>query len=392
MLRFPGEAGRPKQAIADPQREVVSPRKGGRSMGNYRVWQGLRLTLLAAAILLVGARTPAAADVDLTGSWRVEVSLGSPVTVAYFTFAQSGTDLTLTRSDLASGTGTIQPATGAFSFNFGPYTDPNGPPGPDHILTGVGAPDSQSFTGQENVCIFEIGLGWGCLTLDLEGEPGIPTMPVCGNGVVEDGEECDHALSNGPTCCTTACTLVDPDGDNICDLLDNCPRVINFTQADQDNDRFGDACDASTIGVSTGDFLLNTTLLKVTVPSAVADPARRLLVRGSYNGALAIPTTLQVRDIADMIIDLASLPAWTDKVCQSTASSITCRSPDGALRLKVSSGPTGSVRVTIVLKNPPLQRPFVGPLFMSLHSPDGGRRAMTPTCKLNPAGSIKCRG
>jgi len=363
----------------------------GRCMGTNSLWPALRFIALAGAIALLGTQTPALADVDLTGSWQVEVSLGSPVTTVYFTFAQSGTDLTLTRQDMASGTGTIQPATGAFSFNFGPYTDPSGPPGPDHILTGVGAPDSQSFTGQENVCIFEIGLGWGCLTFDLAGEPGIPPMPVCGNGVVEAGEECDHALSNGPTCCTTACTLVDPDGDDVCDLVDNCPRVTNFGQADQDNDHFGDACDTSTIGVSSGDFLIDTTLVKVTVPPALADPARRLVFRSTYNGVPTVPTTLQVRDIADMIIDLASLPAWTNKVCQSTPTRITCTAPDRTLRLKLTSGPLGTVRVKIVVKNPPLQRPFVGPLFISLHSPDGGRSMITSTCTLTPAGSIKCR-
>lgn len=347
---------------------------------------------MSALGLLLGQPTAHAA-VDLTGSWKVTVSLGSPLTTVYFAFVQSGSDLTLTRSGLGSVMGTIQPGTGAFDFDLGPFTALDAPTGPTHFITGTAAPDSQSFTGQENQCIYEIGLGWGCLTFNLDGVPGSPPAPVCGNGILEAGEACDRGLSNGPSCCTTSCVLVDQDGDHVCDLLDNCPRTANANQLDQDTDCFGDVCDPSTIGVSTGDFQLHSLLVRITVPPAPAQPARRLFVRGIFNGSMVVPTTLQLRDIDGMNIDLASLPAWTSKVCRQRATRITCASPDGSLRLRLKKHPGDpSVRIKLVLRNPPLSPPFAEPLFISMHSSDGGRRFIISDCRLNPAGSLQCRG
>jgi hypothetical protein len=38
-------------------------------------------------------------------------------------------------------------------------------------------------------------------------------------------------------------TLADKDGDGIPDIMDNCPEVANFDQANEDDDKFGDKCD-----------------------------------------------------------------------------------------------------------------------------------------------------
>lgn len=71
--------------------------------------------------------------------------------------------------------------------------------------------------------------------------------PVCGNGVVEDGEECDEGSNNGPSStCNENCqqsTVTDTDGDGILDDVDNCPNDKNPDQSDCDGDGKGDLCD-----------------------------------------------------------------------------------------------------------------------------------------------------
>ena len=57
------------------------------------------------------------------------------------------------------------------------------------------------------------------------------TTTACGNGVVTTGEECDDGPANGADgCCSSTCTLVDADGDGVCDRDDPCTgtRVITI--------------------------------------------------------------------------------------------------------------------------------------------------------------------
>ena len=84
------------------------------------------------------------------------------------------------------------------------------------------------------------------------------TFPICRNGVLEDGEECESETSGGslPPDCSEWCLcegdyapdgsgdcLVDSDGDNVPDDMDNCPDNPNPDQTDTDGDGTGDVCD-----------------------------------------------------------------------------------------------------------------------------------------------------
>jgi hypothetical protein len=56
--------------------------------------------------------------------------------------------------------------------------------------------------------------------------------PACGDGVVQGGcgETCDDGAANGSNdCCSSACTVVDGDGDGLCDALDPCTSGVALT-------------------------------------------------------------------------------------------------------------------------------------------------------------------
>ncbi len=96
--------------------------------------------------------------------------------------------------------------------------------------------------------------GWVC-----DKEPSVCTpAALCGDGTLDDGEECDDGNDAGDDGCDATCTVetgyscdgepstcsLDADGDAIPDDDDNCPTIPNPSQADDDDDGAGNACDA----------------------------------------------------------------------------------------------------------------------------------------------------
>ena len=46
---------------------------------------------------------------------------------------------------------------------------------------------------------------------------------VCGDGILDADEQCDHGAANGQdACCSTTCQSVDADYDGLCDASDAC--------------------------------------------------------------------------------------------------------------------------------------------------------------------------
>ncbi len=75
--------------------------------------------------------------------------------------------------------------------------------------------------------------------------------PICGDRVVDSGEQCDDANFYDGDGCTGLCraTAVDPagqtdrDADGTVDFQDDCPAIADADQLDRDRDGAGDACD-----------------------------------------------------------------------------------------------------------------------------------------------------
>lgn len=262
--------------------------------------------LLSMALLAGLWAAPAAAQIDVTGRWKVtqhETSFGFTYETL-FSLVQTGSVVTVEPPSAYSG-GTIDPVSGAL------HLDGQGSCG--NIFTGeviiipwsidaVVAADGQTFTGtfresiQPTRSCFNIGGPLEAVRLPA----------TCGNGVVDDGEQCDEGASGG-ACCTGLCTPrpsgwtctsdgaactagascdgagacvqhVKPAGalcrfaENACDTAEvcdgvssSCPPPTSPTEPDVDDDGILDGCD----------FCLGGPLEKVTLRFGSFQPGRK---------------------------------------------------------------------------------------------------------------------
>lgn len=203
----------------------------------------MRMPWIAALVIGLAASlttSAAHADVDLTGAWVME-GFGEVVHVA---IVQTGTSMTLQIESNDPMTGTIDPATGAFSLVGVPHpggvfpVDPPFPygPSPAPTLHGTASADGTHFDGLEVEYIIKITppvdfsiFPWFGIGFDVHATRA--ELVVCGDGDVDPGETCDDGVVNGlDGCCSATCTRIDADFDGVCDAQDNCPTTYNPLQ------------------------------------------------------------------------------------------------------------------------------------------------------------------
>jgi hypothetical protein len=176
-------------------------------------------------VLIAALARPAAAAVDLTGTWTVHNESGSPQS---WSIVQSGTSISVTVSG-NTFTGPIDPNTGQFSFVTPPTPCPAGvsaTASSNDAFSGTLTLTSPSCPGGPHTCTCvpssQRGLN-GC----RDGAAGA----CCGDGVVDLSEQCDP----GPQfmgCCDGLCQLKPVSAacadegnsctDNLCDGAGTC--------------------------------------------------------------------------------------------------------------------------------------------------------------------------
>ncbi len=138
----------------------------------------------------------------------------------------------------------------------------------------------------------------------------------------EDGDGAGDACDVCPNDAQDRCDWLDPDGDGVEGLDDNCPQAANGDQVDTDGDLIGDACDecpsyASTIGrcpqtvydVKRGKLEGRPVLLEDMLVTAVeedgfflqADPAGADYDGPGYSGIYVYAPRLDAPEVADLI-------------------------------------------------------------------------------------------
>jgi hypothetical protein len=222
-----------------------------------RVIRGPILLWLAAFLLTVARAETCVADFDMTGNWNV--GAGS-VAFEVFHIVQNGTALSVAITHDASfitGTGTIDPMTGAFSIDI-PSSPPNACGGQ---LTGQLGMDGNTFIAPGTA--FVTPSDCQSISCTCSGSEPIElrgSRAPCNDGVVDPGEECDDAhLGAEGACCELNCTAKPAGGtcftdhnpctDSVCGTGGVCthPALPDGTDC---ND--GDFCDGEETGCHAG--------------------------------------------------------------------------------------------------------------------------------------------
>jgi MYXO-CTERM domain-containing protein len=100
--------------------------------------------------------------------------------------------------------------------------------------TPIGAPDGRQHFAQRD------GAFWDSINYDLLSRDALDDLGPSTSFSQEYGQDC---LVFAYLALDIRSVLVDPDGDGVDEVLDNCDDVANPEQSNSDTDTFGDACD-----------------------------------------------------------------------------------------------------------------------------------------------------
>src|SRR5262249_13926837 len=149
--------------------------------------------------------------------------------------------------------------------------------------------------------------------------------------------------------CNVACAWVDPDDDDVCAAVDNCPDHRNPAQEDWDHDGLGNPCDDTPQGPPSNELVLSG--ISITARDA-AVPVSKLSVKGDTTGSLGVPMALRLTDAGGKMLDVSALPSWATKDCDAAPTRIRCRATDKTLRMTLvarRSDPT-ALRLRLAVK------------------------------------------
>ena len=178
---------------------------------------------IAVAALAVWA-SPASA-LDVTGNWSISGANLSTITTV--SLVQNGNALSVCLNGWGTiATGTVDDTTGAFTltfdvrfasvlYEFGVCA---------LVWNGTVSPDGNSITGAE---MYSLGCAIPgvqcCLPPDsdpITGSRISPTVVCCGNGILEESEQCDVVPVTSEDCCANNCTF--ENAGHFCGATDAC--------------------------------------------------------------------------------------------------------------------------------------------------------------------------
>jgi hypothetical protein len=113
----------------------------------------------------------------------------------------------------------------------------------DDTADNVADPDFDNICGSNDNCPAIANANQANLDGDPFGDVCDPCIDVDGDGWGRGGTSVAQCPNGAAVDCDdTPGNTADPDADNVCNPLDNCPTVANADQADEDEDGVGDAC------------------------------------------------------------------------------------------------------------------------------------------------------
>jgi len=242
--------------------------------------------------------------------------------------------------------GSIDPATGVFHVVGTSGPPPLGyPPAPPPTRDGKATADGNRFSGTATAYATAPHFIWVPFTFPMRGARS--GLIVCGDGVRDPGEACDHRALNGvDQGCAADCTVEDPDGDNVCSALDTCPTQYDPYQATGCN-----GLGPLTIG-------------QVRLYSAKRGPGTgRITLKGIVNdpGAAAINAVAMFRvfDFDDVVDQ-----TWTGFACTQKRTTLKCKTADGNAVVQIKTRVDSETKLKATFKNASTQ-----PSNMVLNAP-----------------------